>query len=147
MNRSRLVPSIAAFSIALGALALSPRSALAATFGKPLRGLKAASLADVLAKPQAGQVVRLEGVIDAVCQNKGCWLAFKQDDKNVHVTFEGYSFFVPRDVRGKKVVLEGKVLVKERKKDEIDHLEGEGAKAAGAKVSIEATGVEILDAK
>ena len=61
----------------------------------------------------------------------------------MHVTFEGYSFFMPKDSAGRKVKLEGKVMLKERSKAEIDHLEGEGAKGAAAPVSIEATGVVI----
>lgn len=114
-------------------------------FGKPLAGLPPVSLDDVLAKPEGGQVVRLEGTIEKVCRNKGCWLELKQGRSAVHVTFEGYSFFVPKDSTGRKVTLEGRVLVKPREKSDIAHLEGEGATKAGARVSIEATGVEIRD--
>lgn len=131
------------FALAATAIAMFATAAHAATFGKPLKGLKPTPLADVLAKPENGKMVRLEGVIDTVCENKGCWLGLKQGDKSVHVTFEGYSFFVPKDSRGKKVTLEGKIIVKERSADEVKHLEGEGAKEAAAKVSIEATGVSI----
>lgn len=117
------------------------------TFGKPLGTLKPSSLSDVLAKPEAGASVRLEGTIDAVCRNKGCWLTLSQGERSVHVTFAGYSFFVPKDVAGRKVVLEGKVVVKEREAEDVAHLEKEGAtrKAAGAAVSIEATGVQIRE--
>jgi len=113
------------------------------TFGKPLTGLKPVPLADVLAKPEAGKLVRLEGTIDSVCQGKGCWLELKQGSQAVHVTFEGYSFFVPKDSMGKQVALEGRVLVKEPAPEEVSHKQAEGAKSAGQKVSIEAVGVEI----
>jgi hypothetical protein len=113
-------------------------------FGKPLGGLPATPLADVLARPEAGKAVRLTGTIDRVCRNKGCWLELKQGEQSVHVTFEGYSFFVPRDSAGRAVVLEGKVVVKEPTADEAGHKKAEGAERAGARVSIEATGVEIL---
>jgi uncharacterized protein DUF4920 len=113
------------------------------TFGKPLQGLPAASLKDVLARPEDGRKVRLEGTIERVCRNKGCWLELKQGDASVHVTFEGYSFFVPRDASGRRVALEGKVLVKEPSPDEAGHKKSEGAQRAGGRVSIEATGVEI----
>ena len=112
-------------------------------FGKPLKGLKATTLAAVLEKPEDGKIVALEGTIKAVCKEKGCWLTFEQEGRNVHVTFEGYSFFVPKDSAGQKVRLEGKVMVKERSKGEIEHLENEGATHAAAVVSIEATGVVI----
>jgi hypothetical protein len=114
------------------------------TFGKPLKGLPPASLESVLASPEAGKTVRLEGTIEAVCRNKGCWLALRQGERTVHVTFEGYSFFVPKDAAGRSVTLEGKVLVKPPRADEVAHLKSEGAgDAAAARVSIEATGVEI----
>ena len=114
------------------------------TFGKPLAGLPVASLADVLAKPEAGRLVRLEGTIEKVCQNKGCWLTLKQGSQAVHVTFEGYSFFVPKDSSGRAVILEGKVKVTEPAAAEVAHLKREGAgDSAAARVSIEARGVEI----
>ena len=113
-------------------------------FGKPLQGLKPVLLQDVLAKPEAGKVVRLEGTIEKVCQNKGCWLELKQRAASVHVTFENYGFFIPKDSMGKPVVLEGKVVVKQPAPEDVAHLKAEGAgETAGAKVSIEATGVEI----
>lgn len=133
--------SLLAFSFAVALAAQA--SAAPQTFGKPLRGLAPTTLAAVLEKPEAGKSVALEGTIKAVCQDKGCWLTFEQGDKSVHVTFEGYSFFVPKDSAGQKVKLEGKVVMKQRSKEEIEHLEGEGAKGASAPVSIEATGVVI----
>lgn len=129
-------------------LALSASLALAAeesrAFGKPLQGVTSTPLADVLRKPTAGKTVHLEGTIGAVCKNKGCWLTLNEGDASVHVTFEGYSYFVPKDVVGKKVALEGKVVVKEPRPEEVEHLRQEGAtNAAASRVSIEATGVVI----
>ena len=130
-------------AVSLAVLLAAPALAASQTFGKPLKGLAPTTLAAILEKPEAGKTVALEGTIKAVCQNKGCWLTFEQGDQSVHVTFEGYAFFVPKDSSGQKVKLEGKVLVKERTKEEVDHLEEEGAKKAASPVSIEATGVVI----
>lgn len=113
------------------------------TFGKPLTGLAPTTLSAILEKPENGKTVALEGVIKAACQDRGCWITFEQGGKNVHVTFEGYSFFVPKDSAGQAVKLEGKVIVKDRTKEEIEHLKEEGAKGAEGRVSIEATGVVI----
>jgi hypothetical protein len=127
----------------LGSLVLAV-PAQAEVFGQPLQGLAAVSLADVLAKPEAGRTVRLEGVIEKVCRNKGCWLALRQGEASVHVTFAGYAFFVPKDSAGRDVALEGTVVVKQPRPDDVAHLQGEGAGAsAAASVSIEATGVEL----
>lgn len=130
-------------ALSFATLLVTQATAAPQTFGKPLKGLAPTTLAAVLEKPEAGKTVALEGTIKAVCQDKGCWLTFEQGDRNVHVTFEGYSFFVPKDSAGQKVKLEGKVVMKQRSKEEIEHLEGEGAKAVTAAVSIEATGVVI----
>lgn len=113
------------------------------TFGKPLQGLPPTPLADVLAKPEAGKAVRLEGTIERVCRNKGCWLELKQGTQSVHVTFADYAFFVPKDSAGRAVVLEGKVVVKEPAEADAAHKKAEGAEGAAGRVSIEATGVEI----
>ena len=134
---------LAAAVLLCAAAAPTAAAADAATFGKPLRGLPVSSLADVLARPEAGKQVRLEGTIDRVCRNKGCWLELKQGERSVHVTFEGYSFFVPKDSAGQHVALEGKVIVKDVPADEAAHKKAEGAERAAARVTIEATGVEI----
>ncbi len=133
----------ALLALSLAATFATQVTAAPQTFGKPLKGLQPTTLAAVLEKPENGKTVALEGAIKAVCANKGCWLTFEQAGKSVHVTFEGYSFFVPKDSAGQKVKLEGKVVVKQRSKDEVEHLESEGAKGAQAGVSIEATGVVI----
>lgn len=133
----------AAFAIVLGT-ALTVSAAETQTFGKPLQGVAKVSLAEVLAKPEAGKRVRLEGRVDKVCQNKGCWLELKEGASAIHVTFEGYSFFVPKDSMGKPCILEGVVKVKEPSPEEIEHKKSEGgASAVGQRVSVEATGVEI----
>jgi len=137
LRRAAAVLFLAPTAVAVGAAAETT------TFGKPLRGLPVTPLVDVLAKPEAGKAVRLEGTIDRVCRNKGCWLELKQGTQSVHVTFEGYSFFVPRDSAGRAVVLEGKVVVKQPADGEAEHKKAEGAERAAARVSIEATGVEI----
>jgi hypothetical protein len=118
-----------------------------ARFGKPLKGLKATPLAEVLLSPKDGSTVRLEGKAETVCKSKGCWVVLKDGDKSVHVTFEDYSFFVPKDSAGKTIALEGKVKVKAPDPSEVAHLKGEGAGAAAAsRVSVEAYGVELRSA-
>jgi hypothetical protein len=130
--------------LAVGTCAAAAIAGAAQTFGKPLQGLKPVALKEVLAKPEAGQLVRLEGTIDKVCRNKGCWLELKQEASSVHVTFENYGFFVPKDSMGKPVALEGRVVVKQPTPEDVAHLKAEGGgESVGATVSIEATGVEI----
>jgi uncharacterized protein DUF4920 len=130
----------------VGAPATAADSAVA-RFGKPLKGLKPTPLSEVLESPKDGDTVRLEGKAETVCKNKGCWVTVRDGNASVHVTFEGYSFFIPKDSAGKKVALEGKVKVKATDPAEVAHLKGEGAgRAASSRVSVEAYGVELRDA-
>lgn len=131
---------------ALTALAL-PALAVAAetkTFGTPLSGLTPTPLQEVLAQPKDGARVCLEGQVTAVCQNKGCWLELQQGGRSIHVTFVDYSFFVPKDSKGRTVRLEGKVSVQAPDPAHVEHMRKEGAgESAAAKVSIVASGVEL----
>jgi hypothetical protein len=66
-------------------------------------------LADVLKDPKAheGRKVRITGEIVQVCQKKGCWIDVKDGDARVQVKFVDYAFFVPLDVAGRSVIIEG----------------------------------------
>ena len=115
-----------------------------ATYGKPLKGLKATPLSEVLASPRNGDTVRIEGKAETVCKKKGCWLTVRDGSASVHVTFEEYSFFVPKDSAGSTIALEGKVKVEAPDPSHAEHLKSEGAgKEAASKVSVEAYGVEL----
>lgn len=51
---------------------------------------------------------KVEGTVESVCQMKGCWMKVKTGDGQVmRVSFKDYGFFVPKDIVGKTVVLEG----------------------------------------
>ncbi|HKR62712.1 MAG TPA: DUF4920 domain-containing protein [Thermoanaerobaculia bacterium] len=114
---------------------------------------KAVPLADVLAKPDAytKDAVLVEGVIEAACTRKGCWmqLAPAAGKDPVRVTFKDYGFFIPLDAKGMSARAEGVTVVKELSKAEADHLESEGAKIArrddgtAIEVSFVANGVEL----
>lgn len=50
----------------------------------------------------------LEGVVVRVCQTKGCWMTIDLENGDVmRVTFKDYGFFVPKDIDGKSVIIEG----------------------------------------
>ncbi|HEX8427876.1 DUF4920 domain-containing protein [Hymenobacter sp.] len=69
---------------------------------KPLSELK-----QVLGSNDSAQV-KLVGTADAVCQAKGCWLTMKTPEgQEMRVRFKDYAFFVPKDIAGKTVVING----------------------------------------
>lgn len=51
---------------------------------------------------------KVEGTVADVCKMKGCWMTVKTGDgQTMRVTFKDYGFFVPKDIVGKTVVVEG----------------------------------------
>ncbi|MDO5969931.1 DUF4920 domain-containing protein [Flavivirga aquimarina] len=60
--------------------------------------------------------------VNSVCQAKGCWMTLNLEDGNeVMVKFKDYGFFVPKDITGKEVIVNGKAYVKEVSVDELKH--------------------------
>lgn len=88
------------------------------------------------------KTVRTEGVVVAVCKNKGCWMELSDEAGFAHVKMAGHSFFVPRDSSGHRAVIQGRVVNAPK-----DHCTEEAEEQTGAvaKVEIEATGVEFVD--
>ncbi|RSK41133.1 DUF4920 domain-containing protein [Hymenobacter perfusus] len=77
-------------------------AAITAEGAQPLSALNA-----VLGTQDSAQV-KLVGKADAVCQAKGCWLTMKTPDgQEMRVRFKDYAFFVPKDISGKTVVING----------------------------------------
>ena len=54
------------------------------------------------------QNFKIEGTVEEVCQMKGCWMTLRNEEgTTIRVTFKDYGFFVPKDISGKKVIVEG----------------------------------------
>ena len=124
----------------------------AARYGAPLTDAAKVPLKDIVAKADAynGKTLKTEGKVSAVCQSKGCWMTFVEGDKTVRVTFKDYGFFVPKDIGGKTVVVEGVFKVKTIPEATAKHYAEEtpGGKPDAIKgdqkeLSFEATGVEV----
>ena len=92
--------------------------------------------------------------VNEVCQAKGCWMTLNLEDGNeVMVKFKDYGFFMPKDVAGKEVIVNGKAFVEEVSVDEQQHYaedaglsEDEIAKITAPKktYSFEADGVLLI---
>ncbi|MEC3907561.1 DUF4920 domain-containing protein [Tamlana sp. 2201CG12-4] len=65
---------------------------------------------------------KLIAKVNDVCQAKGCWMRLAIDDEQeVMVKFKDYGFFVPKDIKGKQVIVSGKAYIKEVSVDEQRH--------------------------
>jgi len=51
---------------------------------------------------------KVKGTVVSVCQEKGCWMKLEQTDGDgIMIRFKDYKFFVPKNISGKEVVLQG----------------------------------------
>lgn len=72
--------------------------------------------------------VKLTGTVDKVCQVKGCWMTMGYGQgESMRISFRDYGFFVPKDIDGKDVVVEGTVYMETTSVDDLKHFaEDEG---------------------
>jgi len=79
------------------------------SFGGEISSEKARSVDFLISEVSSDpQTFKVEGMIEKVCQMKGCWMTLRNDaDVIIRVTFKDYGFFIPKDVNGKKVIIEG----------------------------------------
>ncbi len=53
--------------------------------------------------------IAIRGTAVEVCQSKGCWVTIQvPDNETMRITFTDYGFFVPKDLAGQEIVMEGK---------------------------------------
>lgn len=80
-----------------------------------------AELPTIMADKQLADV-KIEGKVLDVCPKKGCWLSLEMPDKSItFVKFKDYGFFVPLELIGKTVVLEGQAKKIETSVAELKH--------------------------
>lgn len=124
------------------------------SYGKGVQLKAPVSLDEAIAKAGSEDEVLVQGKIHDVCAKKGCWLVLQDGGKEIRVTFEGYSFFVPTDSKNKTVRAQGKVMLKEISESEARHYaedagkskeEIEKIKGTQKAYAMIASGVEILD--
>lgn len=72
-----------------------------------------------------------------VCKSKGCWMRLKLDDgSEAMVKFKDYGFFMPKDIAGKEVIVNGKAFVEGMSVDEQRHYAEDGGESAEAIAAI-----------
>lgn len=100
------------FAAALVALAL-PVMAEDTTLGAGVTLSQATPIAALVNHPDqyVGKKVRVDGIVTAVCQEMGCWMAIATEDKadapTVRVKVEDGVIVFPASAKGKKVSAEG----------------------------------------
>ncbi len=61
------------------------------------------------------------GKVKSVCKAKGCWMILEMKEEEVMVKFKNYTFFVPKNIQEKEVVISGKAYIEEISIQEQQH--------------------------
>lgn len=107
-----------------------------ATFGKQIiatDAVQASSMAAHYKTMKVGDSIdsKMIAQVNSVCQSKGCWMRLNLGNQNeVMVKFKDYAFFVPKDIAGKNVIINGKAFVQEVSVDEQRHYAEDAGKSA-----------------
>lgn len=121
------------------------------------KAVKAKALSSALAKGEpavVGEDIIIEGKVLEVCPKKGCWVKLQLADKTeATVKMKGYGFFVPVNLEGKKIKIQGKAEVTQTSVDELKHI-AEDAKRSQEEIDaitqpknelkILASGIEVI---
>lgn len=67
--------------------------------------------------------------VNEVCKKKGCWMKLDIDGEETMVRFKDYGFFMPKDIDGKSVTLNGKAYVEEMSVKDQRHYAEDGGKS------------------
>jgi len=73
--------------------------------------------------------VKVRGTVTSVCQAKGCWMTIADGDKEMFVKFKDYGFFMPKDIDGREVIMEGTAYREVVSVDELRHLADDAGKS------------------
>jgi hypothetical protein len=73
---------------------------------------------------------KVKGTIKEVCTKKGCWMKLATTEgEGIMVRFKDYGFFMPQDIVGKEVVLDGVAKVTTTGVDELKHYAEDAGKS------------------
>lgn len=97
---------------------------------------------------------KVTGVVTEVCQEKGCWMKIRRENSApMMVKFKDYAFFMPKNIVGQTVVMDGVASVKETSVEQLRHYAEDAGKTKSEirkikkpKIDIQfvASGVQVL---
>ena len=92
---------------------------------------------------------KLKAKVTDVCQMKGCWMKLEiGEEKDIMVNFKDYSFFVPKNIIGKEVIVSGEAFKRNISVDELKHYARDrGENESAISLIVEPTEIYSLTAK
>ncbi len=128
-----------------------------AYFGDSIKNDQVIELASIQTemKGESKKDMKIKGVVKEVCQEKGCWMTMTLDNGDeMRVTFKDYKIFVPKDLGGKEVILDGFAYTDTTSVEKLRHYAKDGGKSEAEIASItspkeqlafEAKGVVVMN--
>ena len=98
------------------------------SFGKEItaeNSLTANEMKQKFASLKAGDTIEVKFTtsVNSVCKMKGCWMTLDLPgtDEDPMVKFKDYGFFVPKDIEGDEVIVEGIAFIEETSVEDQKH--------------------------
>ncbi len=107
----------------------------AETFGAGFEATEVKPVTNLLATYSEDQLTDtvmtvLQGTVNEVCQAKGCWMTLAAgNDQEMMVKFKDYGFFMPKDISGREVVMNGMAYYQVTPVDELRHYAEDAGKS------------------
>lgn len=152
----KIILSFAFCFVAAFAFAQDVTSYEGLSFGDGVKKGDVVTTAQVDAKlgAETKKDMKITGVVTLVCQKKGCFMNLAMPNgETMFVNFKDYAFFMPKDIAGKTVVLDGFAERKETSVEDLKHFAEDAKKSpeeiakitkAKKEIVFEAKGVVIL---
>jgi hypothetical protein len=109
VNMKKLIFLMVIFASTLAEAQLTPATS-GVTYGSAVKAKYAISVEDLSTRLDSKDEFsgKIKGKVLSVCQKKGCWMKLANTKgEEIMIKFEDYGFFVPADIDGKEIVLNG----------------------------------------
>ena len=98
--------------------------------GEPLENREVLAFSPVRSNPlpYLEQTLLVEATVNAVCQNKGCWMQVGDGNQTAMVRWEagcGGKYTFPKDAMGERVLIQGSFYPKAISPEDAEHLQEE----------------------
>ncbi len=74
--------------------------------------------------------LKFAATVKEVCQKKGCWMKVDMGEDETMIRFKDYGFFMPKDITGQEIIVNGKAYVEEMSVEDQRHFAEDGGKSA-----------------
>lgn len=114
--------------------ASNPQNSQTEVFGEAFSAKKALSYDQLVSKmtTRDSMPAVVRGKVNGVCQAKGCWMTImseKSGTPDMRVTFKNYGFFMPKDIAGKFVTVDGYAIIETTSVEMLRHFAEDAGKS------------------